>query len=312
MAQRLKEQIGIDDVPKILRRIPQEPMRIVSIDMGIRNLAYCVLDVQPSRNPTLEAWKKIAVSSAPKAQLKPAGDESVAEKAMELDEKALLKESFEPGVLSRTAYNFIKETIIPFKPSHVLIERQRFRSTGNSQILEWTVRVNVFECMIYAVLQSLRAESLWQGQIIPIAPGKVGPFWLEEEGLAYSEDDAASQIISKVRKSKLAKIHNKGKKIDLVQHWLSSGKKVELGTPEVQELARSYHEKWNRKSGRRAKAIDAVDPGTDAGGMGKLDDLADSLLQGMAFVQWEENKRAIRELGVNAFLESCNATGSRK
>ena len=30
---------------------------------------------------------------------------------------------------------------------------------------------------------------------------------------------------------------------------------------------------------------------------GKFDDLADSLLQGLAFVKWEENKRAVLEKG---------------
>jgi len=172
----------------------------------------------------------------------------------------------------------------------------------------------MFESMIYAVLHSLRAEGLWHGKIVPISPGKVGPFWLDEEGLAFSDDiaaEAAGRVISKVRKAKLAKIHNKGKKIDLVQHWLSSGTKVELGTQEVQELARSYYEKWSRKSGRKAKATDAEDVTENVVEIGKLDDLADSLLQGMAFVQWEENKRAIRELGVSAFLESSNAIMSK-
>jgi cruciform cutting endonuclease 1 len=37
--------------------------------------------------------------------------------------------------------------------------------------------------------------------------------------------------------------------------------------------------------------------------MGKLDDLADCLLQGMAWIEWEENKRKALEHGVQALLD---------
>jgi cruciform cutting endonuclease 1 len=37
--------------------------------------------------------------------------------------------------------------------------------------------------------------------------------------------------------------------------------------------------------------------------MGKLDDLADCLLQGLAWVQWEENKRLLLKKGVEVLLE---------
>jgi cruciform cutting endonuclease 1 len=34
--------------------------------------------------------------------------------------------------------------------------------------------------------------------------------------------------------------------------------------------------------------------------VGKLDELADSLLQGMAWIKWEDNKRQVLKTGVGA------------
>src|SRR5271167_619331 len=47
-------------------------IRVLSIDMGIRNLAYCVLDLPSngtknatSLTPEVKAWRRLAVSSVP-------------------------------------------------------------------------------------------------------------------------------------------------------------------------------------------------------------------------------------------------------
>jgi cruciform cutting endonuclease 1 len=302
ICQRLLDEIPLSEntMAYTPSRKPQRShMRILSIDMGIRNLAYCVLDVPASSAlPAIEGWKRIAVSSAP-----------VLNSECDLKGKAE-KESFEPLTLSAAAYNLLHKTLLPYKPTHILIERQRFRSMGSPRILEWTVRVNMLESMLYAILRTLQQEGLWKGIVVPIAPGKVGPFWLEEEGKPLVEEigkaENKPETKKKVRNAKLAKALNKGAKIDLVRNWLASSDKFELASEDVVALAEAYLEKWDRKPGGPKGKRASKDAAVIVEKMGKLDDLADCLLQGMAFIQWEENKGIARHTGIEALI-SLNA-----
>ena len=54
--------------------------------------------------------------------------------------------------MAQIALNFIQTHILPQNPTHILIERQRFRSSSSPAILDWTIRVNTLEAMIYAIL----------------------------------------------------------------------------------------------------------------------------------------------------------------
>ncbi|OBT56328.1 hypothetical protein VE04_02457 [Pseudogymnoascus sp. 24MN13] len=303
LCQRLQDEIPLlpGSKPAGKSGAKRESMRILSIDMGIRNLAYCVLDVPTDSSvPKLVAWKRIAVSSAPV----PSNDKS--ELATKVE-----KESFEPPVLSAAAFKLLRKTLLPHNPTHILIERQRFRSMGSPKILEWTVRVNMLESMIYAILLTLREEGAWNGTVVPIAPGKVGPFWLEGEEAATvaleeaetGESSPTSMVKTKTRNAKLAKALNKGAKIDLVRNWLAIGDRVGVDSPDVEALVKAYLDKWDKKPGGVKGKRPAKDAIATIEKMGKLDDLADSLLQGMAFIQWEENKRIAREEGISSLLE---------
>lgn len=269
--------------------------------MGIRNLAYCVLTIPPqllkwptkasgtAQLPKIESWHRIAVSSPPKAT-----DPEVA--------KIVAKESFSPATLSNTAYKLLRHNLLLQNPTHILIERQRFRSMGSKHILEWTVRVNMFESIIYAILCTLKQEGLWEGEVVGVLPGKVGPFWVgedEEVSLSVETDTEGMKVHKKVRNVKSAKIRNKGLKIDLVRQWLEAGDVVELGNEEVEGSAKRYMQKWDRLPGGRKGAK----RGEKTEEMGKLDDLADCLLQGMAWILWERNKRIALERGVEALVD---------
>ncbi|KAK0106726.1 hypothetical protein ONS96_004344 [Cadophora gregata f. sp. sojae] len=331
LIQRLQDEINQSARESECKsKSKSKPLRILSIDMGIRNLAYCILDVPARRGllprvetgagvglqrkralPSIHTWHRLAVSSPPPpptAALPTDGEEST-------EKIPVIKEAFDPSTLSQAAYTLLRTQILPANPTHVLIERQRFRSMGSKHILEWTVRVNMFESMVYAVLCTLKGEGLWDGCVRSVLPGKVGPFWVGEEGdgeEGEGEGDGGEVEVEveekgngkgkgrkKVRRSKSAKIRNKGAKIDLVRSWLESGDVVQLGNEEVKEMARRYVEKWDRVPGGRKGA--AKFEGEEK--MGKLDDLADCLLQGMAWVEWEENKRIVMKHGVEALLD---------
>lgn len=166
----------------------------------------------------------------------------------------------------------------------------------------------MFEAMLYSSLYTMYAEGLWNGTVVPIAPGKVGPYLLP------NEEDEKSAKRGKSRSTAQAKLLNKGAKIDLVRSWLeserleSSSCPIHLGTDQVRNMAQQYLEKWNKSAGRPKKMIGGNDlnvllsAARDLGdGPSKLDDLADCLMQGLAFVRWEENKKLLLERGVEAF-----------
>ncbi|KAI9697036.1 MAG: hypothetical protein M1836_004997 [Candelina mexicana] len=278
--------------------------RIISIDMGIRNLAYCVLDLPhfleheatlsktPSKwepfTPTVEAWKRIAINH--NAVLP---TESLVDP--ETDNKT--KEAFDPSTYASYAYSFVSEVLLPHRPTTILIERQRYRSMGSSAVQEWTVRVNMLESMLYAVFKTLGEQAKWSGGVHAVMPAKVGPFWL-------GDSDPEQEPRAKSTKAKTKKA-----KIDLVGKWLKCGHAVEL-SGQAQMMGKAFLERWQGKGQRLRKAnlspkIDGIENMATEGSreIGKLDDLADCLLQGLAWVRWEENRRRICKRGPKALAE---------
>lgn len=264
----------------------QKSQNIISIDMGIRNLAYCRFtlpsDWTTARKPvvpTIQEWTRIAISRrhAPGDR---AGDPTS-------------KEAFDPATYSVHAHDLIA-SLLPSAPTQILIERQRFRSMGGAAVQEWTLRVNMFEAMIYAVLQTYAAGGQWAGAVHPVAPRKVVKFWL---GDGPDGEDRAGGVSKSARK--------KTAKVKLVASWLEQGARVRLKGAAA-SMGRIFLER--RMGGKKMdrKAATTADQNGDGAagvGTGKLDDLADCLLQGMAWIRWEENRRAIFSRGVAAMEE---------
>lgn len=169
----------------------------------------------------------------------------------------------------------------------------------------------MFEAMIYAVLNSMREMGRWEGEVQGVAPGRVGKFWLdglegeeEEGGIGEVEEGKGERRVSKGERSKVAKI-------GVVEGWLGMqggerGFELEGG---AEEMGKRFLRK--RRGGKRGrvgeKVVGRKGEGEGEGGgeveIGKLDDLADCLLQGMAWVQWERNRRLVMEKGVQALEE---------
>ncbi|KAA8571524.1 hypothetical protein MFRU_016g00190 [Monilinia fructicola] len=327
-----------------------QSLRILSIDMGIRNFSYCLLEIPSSNStlkskkirkvssgalnlkspqkkpkstiPILQSWQKLSLlSQSPSPSQSPDSESEAA-----LKDKEKIRNEFTPAILSSAAYKLLRHTLLPLSPTHILIERQRFRSMGSKHILEWTIRVNMLESMLWATLKTLSEEKVWAGQVIEIAPRKVGSFWVEESGLLGEED----ATFKKVRTTKEAKARNKGAKIDLVRKWLedqpdretSHDEMVLIGSQQVQKVKERYTAKWDRKVGRakgyKVKSKSSSAPKTESEGekketkemanakeeeVGKLDDLADCLLQGMAWLKWQENRKRALEEGVEVLLD---------
>ncbi|MCJ1238211.1 hypothetical protein MMC14_006200 [Varicellaria rhodocarpa] len=244
--------------------------RIISIDMGIRNLAYCRISLPslwPSKasSPIIEAWERIAIGNI--------ADTSI-------DDSAQPKpgESFDPLTYSLHAYTLIARLLSPLgspnyrPPTQILIERQRFRSMGGSAVQEWTLRVNMFEAMLYAVLRTLEQQGIWKGTVWPITPNKVVNFWIGDETKAAERNGKAQKI------SMVDRLLNKGEYFALKEGALVTG--------------RAWKAKKSKAKSNRTEKVN----------IGKLDDLADCLLQGLAWVRWEENKIKILNEGPQAML----------
>ncbi|KAJ5474570.1 DNA-binding SAP [Penicillium sp. IBT 31633x] len=382
----------------------KSPWSILSIDMGIRNLAFahllvprsCTQDetgmdtVQPAV-PKLTAWHRLAVTEISSLNLTPgsgkaqpinpvelgsrSGDVSDPSEAVipvavdsetqkdqpnKTNESSTLKEKdlYAPDLYAANAYTLISSLLAAYRPTHVLIERQRFRSGGGSAVQEWTLRVGVFEGMLYSVLHTLRQErggDVADLVVRGVEPRRVVRYWLEgssesseqgKGGKAEAETaEAGEKSKEKEKKKKPNAREVKKLKIDLVGRWLSTAMqnadaddspgRLEPGVaadnkivladasecPVVHGVADAYVRKWqgerqtsNARKGKGARGSKSIsssasssslrnanqDEQTTAVDLGKLDDLADCLLQGITWVEWQVMRERIARDGIEA------------
>ncbi|KAJ5176261.1 uncharacterized protein N7482_002138 [Penicillium canariense] len=352
----LRQQVAVSSGEK------GDDWSVLSIDMGIQNLAFahlrvprgCVASTQTPAlsRPVLTAWHRLKVSEIGGLDLEGGGGmnvpgvnvagstpESGAEcisstsastsaftststststsptaSAKSIATPTSAKETFSPDLYAALAYTLITSLLTAYRPTHILIERQRFRSGGGSAVQEWTLRVGVLEGMLYAVLHALRLErgaDLAAVQVHGIEPKRVVRYWgdLDPEAVGDSVDGATA------KKGRVSAREVKKAKIDLVGRWL--GASVETGAstgemelvlgakgdgkidlaqdrPALRELAAAYLRKWRGEGTRRTRSAGAVND------IGKLDDLADCLLQGVTWVEWQVmRERLAREGGLS-------------
>lgn len=226
--------------------------RILSIDMGIRNLAYCVLTASQlsSSPPVITAWTRTSLSLFPVVK----GD------------------AFSLPVFAAFAYQLASDLNTAHGPlSHVLIERQRWRSGGGSNVYEWTIRVNTLEAMLHSSFHSIRGrgsgclDSAINTGVESISPARVADMWLPESVTTTGE---------RVKKAKT----------EVVKDWLRGGKVLELENDAVRRTAELV-----LVAGERARAmangtkIEKEDR--------KVDDVVDCVLQAMAWLRWMRNRQ---------------------
>ena len=152
----------------------------------------------------------------------------------------------------------------------------------------------MFESMLYAVLCTLLEQGEWMGSVWPVQPSKVWGYW--SEGIEEKEAKAKGKGSNSAR--------TKREKIKMVGNWLEAsdtsvvrskaacaGEDGQVAFENDGKLTKQrYLEKWKGKRG--------------SGYVGKLDDLADCLLQGVAWVRWEETKRRLLQNGgLETFLK---------
>jgi cruciform cutting endonuclease 1 len=276
---------------------PDAGLSIVSIDMGIQNLAYAHILVpgigdkaseklygaDTVKLPILNAWKRLAVFPSDTPNLPSA--------------KSAKAGHYDPLKYAHAAYHFVDNILQEHKPTHVLIEQQRFRSGGGSAVQEWTIRVGVFEGMLHAILRTLqeeRKDKLGLQAVVPINPSRTVRFWLE-----------GRQGVGTVPAKKMTGREGKQAKIEIVgESFMGNGDRlVKTGEGQARSMENAFMNRWCTtskipgKPGLRSKKFPDLSA-SDASNakvpkLSKLDDLADCLLQGLAWLEWQRLRNLV-------------------
>ena len=145
--------------------------------------------------------------------------------------------------------------------------------------------------MLHAVLKTLSEERGLQVVVHGVDPGRVTRYWLEVRAAQ------GSQRIRSSKESKKAKIDIVGKLFGgsdeaLVGIGLESS---QANHQAVEQVVDAFLAKWNGKDRSRQ--------GKDSTDLVKLDDLSDCLLQGVAWLNWQNKRKEVLQRGLEALAE---------
>lgn len=264
-------------------------------------------------------------------------------------------ENFAPNAMADMAYRLITEHILPQKPTHILIERQRFRTANTAGIFEWTVRVNMLESMIYAILRVMQNRREFNGVVVAVPPKRVVNYLMDKyereipspghlanperhrikpkpirgfrmlENEIPPKEDKDDELLNPFEepinvdeKETKMKIKNvKKARMCLLGSWLKNQEKLGLANREMQRMAHYFvraapvavnHLLSLTKQKLKNDAVVMPDPKDlpESLGVGtlmgkrqektervtkgehieKMDDLCDSVTQGLAWLEW--------------------------
>ncbi|WBW73556.1 mitochondrial cruciform-cutting endonuclease Cce1 [Schizosaccharomyces osmophilus] len=120
----------------LFQRILSAPVyptnNVLSIDIGIKNFAYCLASRTEDAKVNIHEWAHEDLTSPTNGL----GIQWI--------------EDYHPQYLARLALQIYTTLTSRFHPSIILLEHQRYRS-GAKTIPEWTLRVNVIEYMLHCL-----------------------------------------------------------------------------------------------------------------------------------------------------------------
>ncbi|KAI1801416.1 Ydc2-catalyt-domain-containing protein [Daldinia bambusicola] len=299
--------MALSQAAKPTRRPGTKDSRLVlSIDLGIRNLGFSLLSpaaplkplsprsltVDDLRRPPpvhLHRWRR--------QELLPPLEEGGVEDP----------DRYSPASLAVATDRLVRQDLLPLKPTHVLIERQRWRSGGAAAVQEWTLRVNTLEAMLHATFRTLKELGHWDGEMVSMAPNRVTRFWPPPPALTGAA--AGEGKTRKTSKSAKASQNSKKLKMGVLAGWLAEtgeGEIIRPATGDMEDAVRWFRAKLSGTRMKKSSALNDVGSRLIRGtGSQKLDDLTDCLLQGVAWLKWEENKATLlREEAVARLLEA--------
>ncbi|CCE90871.1 cruciform cutting endonuclease TDEL_0B07420 [Torulaspora delbrueckii] len=253
------------------RRQKNGTVSVLSIDAGISNFAFTRFSWPLNQElPSLIDWKKI--------QLR--------DKFMSPGRKEM---SLHPEDTSQVIYELTEylTTELPL-PDVFTIERQRARSMSSRTILEPILKVNILEQVLFSNLRcKARLASGSEGNYLVASsdPQRMTSYWCSltpiRKPLGQNFPKGSEEAQMKMSSNRLSK----SIKINLVKRILEGAlgyepRKLISLTPSWEQRLRSFI-----TGNHKFKLWDCAVLGPDAG-VRKDDDLADSFLHGLAWMEW--------------------------
>jgi cruciform cutting endonuclease 1 len=143
--------------------------------------------------------------------------------------------------------------------------------------------------VIYSTFGTFASVKKWNGVLIPVHSKFVGKYFSMDSG-AFKDFDEQSAKDEK---------NLKQQKIDLLGDWLTSNGNIDLVTEEAKTTMYRYLYRWGKgQRGVGKTKLKNLPEETQAKisegrtldeALKKLDDLADSLMQGVAWLQWQNH-----------------------
>ncbi|CDR40198.1 CYFA0S04e05710g1_1 [Cyberlindnera fabianii] len=256
--------------------------------MGIRNFAFTKAELDkrlPFNTPLLvKEWTKFDVNDW-------AGNPQT--------------NNFEPLEYAKLSTRLVEEVLLPKDeplPDAILIERQRARSAGSSSVLEYVLRVNMFEAMLHALIYNRTVAEKGRVGIVSTIPSRMANYWKPEGEEKFTMSDT------------------KKHRMNLVEQWLNDTMYAKKGVRQMVRLDEQRF-KLSKEVAATSKAQFTwtkqvmeqesryVKQAGD-GGKPKIDDLVDSLLHAVSWMEWEQN-RMLLKLEMLSGLDTALATSDK-
>lgn len=253
---------------------------ILAIDLGIKNFGFCRIQLDKNlpfnKPPTVKEWKKLDLAN-------------LRTESFEATKLDLVK--FDPVNYSRLASELIENVLYNPKmprPDIVLIERQRGRTTSSRNIQEWILKVNMFESMLFGMLYSKISSETPNllDNLISVNPLRMASYYKEDQRRTKSESKKGNP---------------KTERIELVEKWLRYTINPDRQTEPRLYLDPKEFPFTNTSSLQairsKSKWVNELILGPDSkmgSGTVKGDDLADSLLHALSWVEWERNRMILK------------------
>ncbi|CDK25092.1 unnamed protein product [Kuraishia capsulata CBS 1993] len=241
---------------------------LVAIDVGLVNFSFARLTLPHGiySTPILQQWYK-----------------------MDLFAWSKVPRDFHPSSFAKLVNKVVFDLIYgSAAPDLVIVERQRFRTMGNKNVFEHILRTNVLESMLYSSLETLQRVNpkKYCTQLVPSSPQTMVHYWAPPK--------TQGPVTAK---------QSKEMRMKLVDHWLklalvgskSRFRLVDSAIFQPSQLLKAksdsrrlydFMEIFNENNKHKISV-------SESSAKAKGDDLADSLLYGLSWVDYERNKHEL-------------------